>query len=46
MDSHEALCSSRAAQPYNPQHFSISARVVTCEVLKDGRYCKKKVLYF
>lgn len=32
---HEAIYSNRATQPYSPQHFSISARAVSCEVLKD-----------
>lgn len=41
-DPHEAIYSNRAAQPYSPQHFSVSARAVTCEVLKDERHYEKK----
>lgn len=45
MDPHESTCCSRAARPYNPQHSSVSATAVTCEVLKDERYCKKRFVF-
>lgn len=35
-----------AGLPNPNRHFPVSARVVTCEVLKDERYCKKKFCVF